>query len=246
MEVLGIDVGGSGIKGAIVDIETGELVTKRYRIATPKGGKPEDVADTIAKIVEHFNWKGKIGCGFPAVVFHGKVMTANNIDESWIGVQANELFKKKTGLDFVVANDADAAGEAIMKFGTGKDEKGLVIVITVGTGLGSAMFYRGKLIPNTELGVVPYKKYKRFEQYAADSARTREKLSFKRWGARLNKFLKFVNKVFSPDMIILGGGISKEAKKFQKYLTTDVPIVPAKLQNEAGIIGAALLVVEDL
>lgn len=241
MEILGIDIGGSGIKGAIVDIEKGTLVSEKHRIPTPKGAKPEAIAKKVAKMVEHFNWKGKVGCGFPTIISHGKALSASNIHKSWKGVQVDELFKKHTGLDFFVANDADVAGMAAMTFGAGKGKMGLVIMITIGTGLGSGVFFDGKLIPNFELGVVPYKEYKRFEHYAADSARKRDNLSFEEWGKRFNKFLKFVERIFSPDLIILGGGMSKKMRNFEKYITVEVPVIPSQFENEAGIVGAALL-----
>lgn len=241
MEILGIDVGGTGIKGAVVNVVTGELVTERHRIPTPEGALPEDVADVIAQLVAHFNWKGKVGCGFPAIIAAGQSKTASNIDKSWIGVQVDELFSKKTGLDFYIANDADAAGLAEMHFGAGKGKKGMVVMLTIGTGLGSGVFFNGKLVPNVELGTVPYKSYKKIEYYAADSARKRDELSYSNWGKRFDKFLKITNNVFSPDLIILGGGASKKMKKFEHQITVKVPVVPAKFENNAGIVGAALI-----
>ena len=240
MEILGIDVGGTGIKGAIVNINTGELITERHRIPTPKGAKPEDVADVIETMVKHFKWKGPVGCGFPSIITRGKVLSANNIHKSWIGLQADELFSKKTGLEFHIVNDADAAGLAAMTFGAGKDKKGLIIMITIGTGLGSGLFYDGVLVPNIELGTVPYKDYKRFELYASESARTRDDLSYKKWGKRFDKFLRFVVSVTSPDLIVLGGGASKKLDKFKSKLTVDVPVIASQFENEAGIVGAAI------
>ena len=169
MELLGIDIGGSGIKGAIVDTETGELISERHRIPTPEGAKPSDVADEVAELVEYFNWKGKVGCGFPALVTHGVAHTSGNIHKSWRGVNVEDLFKERTGLDFSVANDADAAGLTTMTFGSGKGKKGLVFMITLGTGIGSGAFYNGILIPNFELGSMPYKKYKRIEYLQSQS-----------------------------------------------------------------------------
>ena len=243
MEVLGIDIGGTGIKGAIVNVETGELVSERHRIPTPLGAKPNDVADEVAQMVAHFDWKGKVGCGFPTIISNGKARSTGNIDESWLHVQVDELFEEKTGLEFSVANDADVAGIAEIKMGAGKDKQGVVILITIGTGLGSGVFVDGKLVPNVELGTVPYKSYDRFEYYAASSAKKREGLSFKVWGKRFNKFLKFVEQTFSPDLIIIGGGASKKIAKFEKEIKIDVPVVPAKYENNAGIIGAALTAV---
>ena len=243
MEVLGIDIGGTGIKGAIVNVATGELVSERHRIPTPLGAKPDDVANEVAQMVAHFDWKGKVGCGFPTIISSGKARSTGNIDESWLNVQVDKLFEEKTGLEFSVANDADVAGIAEIKMGAGKDKQGVVILITIGTGLGSGVFVDGKLVPNVELGTVPYKSYDRFEYYAASSAKKREGLSFKVWGKRFNKFLKFVEQTFSPDLIIIGGGASKKIGKFEKEIKIDVPVVPAKYENNAGIIGAALTAV---
>jgi len=241
MEVLGIDVGGSGIKGAIVNTETGQLVTERHRIPTPEGAKPDDVADEIRQMLEHFNWTGKIGVGFPAVILNGVAQSAGNIHKSWIGVHVGDLFRQATGADFLVANDADVAGLAEMNFGAGKNEDGLVLMITAGTGLGSGAFYNKKLIPNFELGTFPYKSYKKIEHFAADSARKREKLSLKEWAKRFNKFLKIVEKMFSPNLIILGGGSSKKMDQFKEQITIKTRIVPAEMLNNAGIVGAAML-----
>ncbi|WP_431157626.1 polyphosphate--glucose phosphotransferase [Winogradskyella poriferorum] len=241
MELLGIDIGGSGIKGAIVNIETGELVTERHRIPTPEGAKPSDVADEVAELVEHFNWKGKVGCGFPALVTHGIAHTSVNIHKSWRGVNVEELFERRTGLKFHVANDADAAGLATMTFGSGKGKSGLVFMITLGTGIGSGAFYNGELIPNFELGSIPYKKYKRIEYYAANSARKRYHLSYTEWGKRVHKFLRLIEKLFSPDYIIIGGGASKKFDEFKDQININTPVIPATYQNNAGILGAALL-----
>jgi polyphosphate glucokinase len=241
MEVLGIDVGGSGIKGAIVNVETGMLVSDRFRLPTPKGAKPDDMAEIVQKIIEHFKWTGKVGCGFPTIISHGVALSSGNIDNSWRNTNVKELFEEKTGLSFEVANDADAAGMAEMKFGAGKDKEGLVMIITIGTGLGSGVFYNGTLIPNFELGVIPYKNFKRWEYYASDSAKQKNDLSYIEWGKRFNKFLKMIERSFSPDLIILGGGASKKMDKFEKLITIDVPVVAANFQNNAGILGAALV-----
>ncbi|HBK70679.1 MAG TPA: polyphosphate glucokinase [Flavobacteriaceae bacterium] len=240
MEILGIDIGGTGIKGAIVNIETGALVSEKHRIPTPKGAMPSDVADEVASLVEHFNWKGKVGCGFPAIVSHGKVLSASNIHQSWKGLQADHLFSQRTGLEFKIVNDADAAGLAAMTYGAGKGQNGTVLMITIGTGLGSGLFHNGVLIPNIELGTIPYKNYKYYETYASDAARKREDLSYKKWGKRFNKFLKFVVLVTSPDLIILGGGASKKIDKFKDQLTVNVRVLPSEFENEAGIVGAAI------
>ncbi|MUH34818.1 ROK family protein [Zobellia amurskyensis] len=239
MEVLGIDVGGSGMKGAIVNIETGKLVSERHRIPTPASRKPEDMANVIAQIVKHFDYKGKVGVGFPTVIKKGVCKSPGNLHKSWLNTNVEELFSKKTGLDVTVVNDADIAGYASMNYGTGKDMEGLVIMITIGTGLGSGAFLDGKLIPNFELGQIPYKKYKKIELWAAGSAKDREGLSYKKWGKRFNKFLKLVDLIVSPDTILLGGGASKDFDEFKDYITIDTPVIPAGLQNHAGIVGAA-------
>ena len=239
MEVLGIDIGGSGIKGAIVDTKTGELIGERHRIPTPKPATPKNIAKTIKEIVEHFNWKGKAGCCFPTPLAHGKCQSGGNLHETWKDVQVDDLFKEKTGLEFTVLNDADAAGAAEMSFGAGKGKDGLVIIITLGTGIGSGIFFNGSLVQNTELGHVTYKS-EAFEIYAADSARKRDDLTYKQWGKRLNKYFNHVNLILSPDLFIIGGGASKKLHKFIEYIDIDTPIIPAENKNEAGIIGAAL------
>ncbi|EON79476.1 Polyphosphate glucokinase [Lunatimonas lonarensis] len=240
MDILGIDIGGSGIKGAPVNIETGELTAERFRVPTPKPAKPESVAEAVKTLVDHFNWKGPIGCGFPTVVNNGMSVTKSNIHKSWVGTQVDALFSEKTGLPVTVINDADAAGLAEMTYGAGKGKKGLVITVTIGTGLGTGVFYDGKLIPNFELGRVFYKNGEIIEYYAADSARIKNDLSYKAWGKRFNKFLKHTKRILSPDLFILGGGASKKMDLFENELTVDVPIVVAEKRNNAGIIGAAM------
>lgn len=239
MEILGIDVGGSGIKGALVNMETGEMITERYRIPTPESRKPMEMAAVVAEIAEHFNYKGPIGCGFPTVIKNGVCLTPGNLHKKWKGVKVDELFSEATGLPVTVINDADAAGFAVMNYGAGKDKKGLVIMITIGTGLGSGAFLNGVLIPNFELGQIPYKKYDKIESWAAASTKEKENLSYKKWGKRFNTFLEFVELIVSPDLIILGGGTSKDWDQFKEYITIETPIIPAILQNDAGIIGAA-------
>ncbi|WP_373517081.1 polyphosphate--glucose phosphotransferase [Pricia sp.] len=246
MEVLGIDVGGSGMKGGIVNTETGEMISERHRIPTPESRKPEEMAEVIAEIVKHFDYKGKVGCGFPTVIKKGVCKSPGNLDESWLGVNIEELFEEKTGLDFTVVNDADIAGYASMEYGVGKGVEGLVVMITIGTGLGSGAFYNGKLIPNFELGQIPYKKYKKIELWAAASAKEREGLSYKKWGKRFNKFLKYVDLIIAPDLILLGGGTSKDFDEFKKYITIETPVIPAELENHAGIIGAAAAAVHSI
>jgi len=239
MEILGIDVGGSGIKGALVNMETGEMTTERFRIPTPKSRKPKPMAKVVAKIVKHFDYSGPIGCGFPTVIKKGICKTPGNLHKKWAGVDVNELFSEATGMPVTVVNDADAAGYASMNFGVGRGKEGLVLMITIGTGLGSGAFYNGELIPNFELGQIPYKKHDKIELWAAASAKEREELSYKKWGKRFNVFLELAELIVSPDLIILGGGTSKDWDEFKDYISIETPVIPAELQNHAGIIGAA-------
>jgi polyphosphate glucokinase len=239
MQILGIDVGGSGIKGAPVDTETGQLLAERLRIKTPKGAEPEPMAEVVKQIAGFFEWKGPIGIGFPAPIKSGPVMMAANISPKWVGLNADDLFTRITGSDCVMVNDADAAGLAEMKFGAGQGQPGTVIMVTLGTGIGSAIFYRGVLLPNTEFGHAELNGMDA-EHYAADAARQREDLSWKKYAKRLDLYFKMMEKLFWPDLFIVGGGISKESEKFLPLLTITTPIVPAQLRNQAGIIGAAL------
>lgn len=240
MEILGIDFGGSGIKGAPVNIETGELTQDRYRIPTPQPALPLSVAHTIKLICEHFEWNGPFGCGFPAVVQNGVARTAANIDQSWIGTDVMELFAEATGCPATVINDADAAALAEMTFGAGKDQKGDVLLLTVGTGIGSALFIGGCLLPNTELGHIYLPNGFKGEHYASDAVRKRDDLSWKTWAYRFNEYLTYLEFLLNPDLIILGGGLCKKMEKFSDYLSPRAPLVPARLRNSAGIVGAAL------
>jgi len=239
MDVLGIDVGGSGIKGAPVDVSKGTLLAPRFRIPTPKKASPKPVAKTVAMVAEHFKWDGPIGCGFPAAVQHGIARTAANIDESWIGTDAAGLFSKKCNCPVNVINDADAAGLAEMAFGAGKGQAGVVLIVTIGTGLGTSIFTDGILLPNTELGHIEID-CEDAELMASDAARKRDDLSWKRWAERFDLYLTSLEKLVWPDLIILGGGASKKFDKFHHHLTGNAKIVPAATLNEAGIIGAAL------
>ncbi len=245
MEILGIDIGGSGIKGAIVNTNTGELISEKHRIATPQPATPENIAKTIKKLVDHFNWSGKVGCGFPTPLVHGKCLSGSNLHKSLKNVQIDDLFHRNTGLNFAVINDADAAALAEINFGAGKNKQGLVVVITLGTGIGSGLFYNGILIPNTELGHLTYHS-EPFENYAADSIRKKEELSYKKWGKRLNKYFNHLELLFSPDLIIIGGGASKKLHKFEDQIKINAPIIPAENKNEAGIIGAAMAATEGI
>jgi len=239
MQVLGIDIGGSGIKGAPVDIKKGELAAPRHRIPTPQPSKPEAVAEVIKELVEHFDWHGPIGCTFPAIVHHGVIKTAANVDQRWIGVDSIKLFEEATNCPVRVINDGDAAGVAEMAFGAGRHRKGVVILLTLGTGIGSAIFTEGVLVPNTEFGHLPIRGVDA-EDRASDRIRKEEDLSWKQWSKRINEYLAAMEFFFSPDLFIIGGGVSKKHHKFLKYFESDAEIVPAVLRNEAGIIGAAM------
>ncbi len=240
MTILGIDVGGSGIKAAPVDITTGELLAERHRFDTPQPSKPKAVAETVADLVHHFEWHGPIGVTMPARVKKGVTLTAANIDKKWIGTNAGQLFAQATGCPTLVLNDADAAGVAEMSFGAGKDRMGLVLMLTFGTGIGSGLFIDGILVPNTELGHLKLHGDKA-EAYAADSARKRNALTWEAWATRAQEYLDHIEFLFAPDLIILGGGISrpKRMRKYLHLLHTQADLLPAQLQNEAGIIGAA-------
>ncbi|MEP0211567.1 MAG: polyphosphate--glucose phosphotransferase, partial [Cellulophaga sp.] len=229
MEVLGIDIGGSGIKGALVNVKTGEKITDRFRVPTPPTKKPKEMAKVVHKIIKHFNYDGPVGCGFPTLIKGGVCKTPGNLHSKWVNKDVTALFTETTGLPFTVINDADAACHAEMNYGVGKDLKGFVVMITIGTGLGSSAYLDGQLIPNFELGQIPYKKHKKIELWAADSARQREDLSFKKWGKRVNTFLEYVELLVAPDTIVIGGGISKEFEKFSKYIKINTPVIPAVL-----------------
>ena len=244
MQILGIDIGGSGIKGAPVDVTAGVLAGERHRIPTPQPAAPDAVGDSVAQVARHFHWGGPIGCTFPAIIKNGVICSAANVDESWIGVNGKTLLEEKTGCPVVLLNDADAAGIAEMTFGSGKNRPGVVFVLTFGTGIGSAIFVDGTLMPNTELGHIGVKCRKHSildaEDYASDRIRQQEKLSWQEWTQRVNEYLGLLEFLFSPDLFILGGGVSKKHHKYLSRLRTAADVVPAQLLNEAGIVGAAL------
>ena len=244
-EILGIDIGGSGIKGATVNIKTGELTKERLRVETPQPSTPDAVAKVVKEIVKNFGWEGPIGCTFPAIVKGGVTLSAANVDKKWIGADAAAVFQKATGCPVSLLNDADAAGVAEMTFGAGKGKKGVVFLLTFGTGIGSAMFIDGQLIPNTELGHMALEDHKDAEKWAASSVRKAEDLSWKGWGKRVNVYLEKLEFLFSPDLLIIGGGVSKKSEKFFPYLDLKTPVVTAELRNEAGIVGAALLAARE-
>jgi len=242
MILLGVDIGGTGIKGAPVNVETGELTAERFRIPTPHPALPNAVGDVVKLIAEEFKYNGPVGITFPAVVKNGVTFTAANVDEAWIGTDARALFSGKLGMETTVVNDADAAGVAEMTFGAGKGRKGVVIMVTLGTGIGSAVFLDGKLLPNTELGHLQIRG-KDAEHRASDRVREEKDLGWHEWAGRVSEFLLELEKLFSPDLIIIGGGVSKKSDKFLPLLEakTEIVIVPAQMRNDAGIIGAALI-----
>lgn len=240
MAVMGIDVGGTGIKGAPVDLVTGEMLAERFRLPTPEKAKPDDVAETVAEVVKHFEWTGAVGVGFPAVIRHGIAHSAANVHKSWIDTNAEALFTNTAGVPTFVLNDADAAGLAEMKFGIGRERsRGVVIMITLGTGLGTALFVDGKLVPNTEFGHLIIRG-KDAERRASDAARQKKELSWEEWSERLTEYLNYLETLFWPDLFILGGGISKMSQKYIPLLRLKTEVVPATLLNQAGIVGAAL------
>lgn len=240
MEILGIDVGGSGIKGAPVDVSSGKLLTERFRLETPQPATPKAIAQTVSEVAAVFKWSGPIGCAFPARIKSGTVCTAANIDKSWIGTDAASLFQKATGCPTVVINDADAAGLAEIAFGAGRERDGVVLMLTFGTGIGSGLFMDGELVPNIELGHL-FLDGRVAEHLSADSARKREQLSWEAWAARVQNYLDHVEFVFAPDHIIMGGGVSRPKKRelYFHLLKTEANLIPAQFQNEAGIAGAA-------
>ncbi|MDR0439456.1 MAG: ROK family protein [Candidatus Accumulibacter sp.] len=246
MEILGIDVGATGIKSAIVETATGDLLSERRRIATPHPATPEAVAKTVNSLLQHHRWQGPAGMGFPAAIQHGVARTAANIDPSFIGLPVSDYFSRETGCPIFVANDADVAGIAEMRFGAGKDHPGVVLIVTIGTGLGTALFSGGRLLPNTELGHVFLENGQIGERYASETVRVTQDLDWKDWGERLNLFLVTMENLLWPDLIVLGGGVSDKLQHYSPMLTPQAPIVAARFLNRAGIIGAALFAEESL
>jgi polyphosphate glucokinase len=242
--LLGIDVGASGIKGAIVDIATGAVIGERFRVEMPDPSTPENAAKAINDIVKNFNYNGPIGLGFPSVIKNGIASTAANLDKKWIGCNVEDIISKETGCKVVALNDADAAGIAEMRFGVGNGKKGTVVLITIGTGLGSAVFTDGYLVRNTEFGHILLKNGMIAEHFASNSAQKREDLSWKKWAKRFDEYLHHIELYLQPSLIILGGGSSKYFDEYKHKFTIDTPIMPAKLLNNAGIIGAAVYAAE--
>src|SRR4030042_1801697 len=239
MQILGIDIGGTGIKGAPVETDTGMLLVERYRLTTPEGARPSPVAAVVKEIATQFYWHGPIGCGFPAVIRDGVAESAANIHPKWIGTDVAQLFSAATHCPVYVVNDADAAGLAEVTFGAGRGVSGVILMITIGTGLGSALFIDGKLVPNTELGHIEVE-CDDAESIASDIVRKQQNLSWKKWAKRLDKYLTKLENLFSPSLIILGGGRIKKQDQFFPLLTLQPKIVPAVLGKDAGVVGAAL------
>jgi polyphosphate glucokinase len=238
---IGIDIGGTGIKGAIVDLKEGKLVTDRVKIPTPKGGEPEDIVSVVVKMIDGFGDRGKklpVGICFPAIILDGRTMSAANVSKKWIGLEAEALFENALKRDIRFINDADAAAVAEAKFGAAKGVAGLVILSTLGTGIGSGLLFRGELIPNAELGHLEIDG-KDAESRAAYSAKERENLSWEDWTKRLQRYYETLDALFSPELIIVGGGVSKEYGNFLPLLKLRPTILPAVLRNNAGILGAA-------
>lgn len=242
-QAFGIDIGGSGIKGAVVHTSTGELATARVRIPTPQPSTPDSVAAVVAQLVQQAEWHGVIGATFPAVIQHGVARSAANVDRSWIGTDVDAVFTKATGEQVIVLNDADAAGIAEARFGAARDVAGVVILLTFGTGIGSALLVDGQLVPNTELGHLELDGHDA-ETRAAASVRDREGMSYKHWAKRVQNYMSHVEMLFTPDLFVVGGGVSKEADKWVPHLDLHTPVKPAQLLNNAGIVGAAMAAAE--
>ena len=242
--ILGLDIGGTGIKAALVDVMDGKLITEKTKFLTPEPSDPKSVLQVVKQLIKHFKYKGPVGCGFPAIIHHGVAKSAANIDDSWLNVDIEKFFYKETGLAFYVANDADVAGLAEVKYGKAR-QKGMVIVLTVGTGIGSGMFLDGKLIPNTELGHLYYKESV-FEHYVSNNARKKDGLTWEDWAPGFAEYLKHLEILFSPDLFVIGGGASSRFDRFGKLLKVDTPVIPAEFENNAGIMGAAMFAEDRL
>jgi len=238
-QYLGVDIGGSGVKGAPVDLLRGRLVGERKRIPTPQPATPSAVAGVVADIAKHFDWAGPIGVTYPGVVRHGVARTAANVDDGWIGTDVRDLIERRSGSTVTVINDADAAGLAELEFGAARDHAGVVMLLTIGTGIGSALLVNGALVPNTEFGHLEIRG-RSAESRASDLVRETKNLSWEDWAERFNEVLVAFEGWFWPDLFVLGGGASKRFDKFGHLLDTRTPVVPAELRNEAGIVGAAL------
>jgi polyphosphate glucokinase len=243
MKALGIDIGGSALKGAPVDLNTGKLLAERFRIETPEPLSPQEMARAVARIVRKFRWRGPVGIGFPGVIHGPRILTSANLHKNFIGCDGRKLFSTAVGRPVALINDAAAAGLAEMKFGVGEGYAGKALLLTLGTGVGSALFYRGVLIP-CEFGHLPIDG-KSAEKFVAASVREKKDLSWEEWGGRLNDYLQILETILWPELIIIGGGVSAKHRKFFKYLRTHAKLVPAEFFNEAGIVGAALWAAEN-
>jgi polyphosphate glucokinase len=239
VQVLGIDIGGTGIKAAPVDLTTGKLAAERVKILTPRPAVPDAVVDVVQELVKGFSWTGPAGITFPGVVINGTILTAHNLDTTWVGRDARKLFADATGLDIRVLNDADAAGVAEMKFGAGAGESGTVVMVTFGTGIGSALFHDGVLVPNTEFGHIEIHG-KDAESRASQRAKELHDLSWGKWAGRVDDYMDHLEALLAPDLFIVGGGISRQADKFLPLLSLRARVVAAALHNDAGIVGAAM------
>ncbi|GAA2416006.1 ROK family protein [Streptomyces pulveraceus] len=240
MQIFGVDIGGSGIKGAPVDLDRGDLAQERHKVLTPHPATSKGVVECVAEVVGHFDWSGPVGVTFPGVVTGGVTRTAANVDKSWVDTDARGLIGDRLGLPVTVLNDADAAGIAEMTFGAGRGRKGTVIMLTFGTGIGSAVFVDGRLVPNTELGHLELNGHDA-EKHASTKAKEDEDLSWHHWAHRVQKYLAHVEMLFSPELFIIGGGVSRKADKFLPLIEhVRAEMVPAELQNNAGIVGAAM------
>lgn len=237
---FGVDIGGSGIKGAVVDLDAGTLATERYKVLTPQPSTPAAVAGAVAEVVRHFGWQEAFGCTFPAVVQEGVARTAANVDQKWVGTNIEKVLGSSTGLDVYAVNDADAAGVAEATWGAAAGVDGLVIVVTLGTGIGTALIYRGLLVPNSELGHLELDGVD-YETKASAAARERDRLSWEKWAKRLQRYFSALEFYLRPALFVVGGGVSRRADKFLPLLNLDARILPAHFHNEAGIIGAAYL-----
>ncbi|MCC6414334.1 MAG: ROK family protein [Opitutaceae bacterium] len=244
MKILGIDIGGSAVKGAPVDTRTGRLVAPRHRIATDKKLSPKEMAATIKRLAAHFDWAGPIGVGFPGVVHGPRILTSANLHKDFCDCDVVRLFGKATGCPVALINDADAAGMAEIRFGAGRDITGTVLLLTLGTGVGSALFCNGRLFPNSELGHLPIRG-KSAERFVSSAAKDRRDLDYKEWGKELRDYIRVLEKILWPERIIIGGGVSKNHAKFFKYIKPRAQLVPAEFFNEAGIVGAAMWAAEQ-
>ena len=243
---FGVDVGGSGVKGGMVDLDTGQLIGERFKLLTPQPATPEAIAETVAEVVRHFDWTGPLGVTYPGVVVNGVVQTAANVDKAWIGTNASEIIAAALGGQQVtVLNDADAAGLAEARYGAGRTESGVVVLLTFGTGIGSAVIHKGVLLPNTEFGHLEVGG-KEAEHRAASSVKERKEWSYPRWSEEVTKVLIAIENLIWPDLFIAGGGISRKSEKWIPLLKNRTPVVAAELLNEAGIVGAAMAASPDV